>query len=98
MKLYATVTSERASKGQGGNHLDIDIFTTGPDKATHHVKVREDKQTGNILVDFCATYFGKTRVIARECIYIGTETKGERQKGEKCPHDLAKYCEICSTQ
>ena len=25
MKLYATVTSERASKGQGGKHLTIDI-------------------------------------------------------------------------
>ena len=27
MKLYATTTSERASKGQGGNkYLDIDIY------------------------------------------------------------------------
>lgn len=25
MKLYATVTSERASKGQGGEYLDIEI-------------------------------------------------------------------------
>lgn len=25
MKLYATTTSERASKGQGGNHLNISI-------------------------------------------------------------------------
>lgn len=80
MKLYATVTSERASKGQGGEWLDIDIFTTGPDKPTHHVRVHEDKQTGNIIVDFCATHFGKRRTIARECIYIGSETKGEQQK------------------
>ena len=26
MKLYATTTSERASKGQGGRHLDIEIM------------------------------------------------------------------------
>ncbi len=25
MKLYATITSERATKGQGGNHLEINI-------------------------------------------------------------------------
>lgn len=26
MKLYATITSERATKGQGGNFLDIEIM------------------------------------------------------------------------
>ena len=28
MKLYATTTSERASKGQGGEYLQIDIYNT----------------------------------------------------------------------
>lgn len=33
MKLYATVTSERASKGQGGNkYLDIDITVGDAEK------------------------------------------------------------------
>ena len=34
MKLYATVASERATKGQGGNeYLDIDIFVGSRDNS-----------------------------------------------------------------
>ncbi len=54
MKLYATVTSERASKGQGGNdYLDIDIFcgTTANSVTLARLTVRPSETGGYILVD-----------------------------------------------
>lgn len=90
MKLYATVTSERASKGQGGEYLDIEIknelkivFAT--------IKVRE--QAIEIWYD------GETNVTAfkdsrwnRE-IYDYQNKKGEKQKAERCT-----YCESLATK
>jgi len=76
MKLYATVTSERASKGQGGNKwLDIDVFTGSSDKSEHQIRisVREDA----ITIDGHAM---KGRI---ETILL----KGEKQKGEIVSRD-----------
>ena len=42
MKLYATVTSERASKGQGGKYLDIDIRDSKRN-LIFQIKVSENK-------------------------------------------------------
>ena len=39
MKLYATVTSERATKGQGGKQLDIEIQNE-QQRITHKINVR----------------------------------------------------------
>lgn len=47
MKLYATTTSERASKGQGGNkYLEIDVYDENQDRITSikcypEVKIQE---------------------------------------------------------
>lgn len=54
MKLYATVKSERASKGQGGNkQINLDIFID--DKKHPRFKMfitkREDESTDLVLVD-----------------------------------------------
>ena len=42
MKLYATITSERASKGQGGKELDIDIMRE-LGEVMGHIRVEIDK-------------------------------------------------------
>lgn len=85
MKLYATVTSERATKGQGGNdYLDI------------RLSVSNDRiEAGRIIVEPSGTgykvYFippaGITKAdgvtlseITAE--YIEIKKKGEKQKGE----------------
>ena len=68
MKLYATVTSERASKGQGGNDK-IEIEITGENKIP--------------LAFITVLPSGTIMVEEQEGGEVFLE-KGERQKGEKC--------------
>ncbi len=43
MKLYATVSSERATKGQGGNeYIIIDINVLDPVSPLYHVEITKD--------------------------------------------------------
>ncbi len=90
MKLYATVTSERATKGQGGEYLDIDIKNS--DKmVVATIKVRPDRLNGQSI-----TVWHDSRTDVRvhkdsawnrdiyETPYQQGKTKGEKQKGEKC--------------
>jgi len=69
MKLYATTSSERATKGQGGKYLDIKIM----DKHKHelwHIVVVAGAEANMMTV-----YKDKNNIF--EDI-----TKGKRQKGE----------------
>jgi hypothetical protein len=79
MKLYATITSERASASQGGKSLEINIKNEKRENAVH------------IVVD--TDMFGKVRVgvfyditKAHEPLtspdFLEEETKGNKQKGE----------------
>lgn len=72
MKLYATITSERASKGQGGNKfLNITIQRDAKKRIpTFFVGVYENE----LVVEDIRT--GKE--VFRETEYL----KGEKQKGE----------------
>lgn len=86
MKLYATVTSERASKGQGGNeYLYVKIQGAEPGVATlldmeivpdeyGHAHVR--KMIGSISL--------LRSIISAAHEQIEDKRKGERQKGERC--------------
>lgn len=69
MIFYAKIESERASKGQGGDYLNIEVYTTNKETPTHMLRVRNNRE-GNILIDFTAIFFQKERIIARECLYI----------------------------
>lgn len=76
MLLYATVTSERASKGQGGNkQLNIDILID--DKVHPRFKLfitrREDDSTDIVLVDMEKPF--------PNSVYEQT-LKGKKQKGD----------------
>lgn len=84
MKLYATVTSERASKGQGGKELSI-IVRNEKKHPCIALKVIMDitgRMRGNLYVDIVhATVESQGTFIQDADKY---KTKGKKQKGE-CP-------------
>lgn len=93
MKLYATVTSERASKGQGGNREVVINLKIDP-KARIEV--------GNLVMScendvYTIYYYPINQNCTDQEIKGGRvllyETKGEKQKGEKCPTCFAQYSE-----
>ena len=90
MKLYATTTSERASKGQGGEYIDIELkdsekicFAT--------IKVRADRQDGHSVTIW---HDGQTSTSTHKDSAWNKELsehrkqKGKKQKGEceNCNH------------
>jgi hypothetical protein len=87
MKLYATTTSERASKGQGGNNfLNIDIFVGSTKNSIPFASFRVEKgvspdtdKPAFILLE------NETGEIVR---WQEIEEKGEKQKGES----LCNFC------
>lgn len=93
MRLYATTTSERASKGQGGNqYLDIRIKDKdGQEFATFFISDMPDGIIIRYDIDDDVAYFEKE-----------PKTKGEKQKGEQCDgkHEDVKAiidCKSCSS-
>ena len=76
MKLYAMVSSERASKGQGGNE---------------YVRV-ELRQAKNTPVEYYIDYDSKGLLVMdstyNTLLEIG-ETKGNKQKGNQCKYGHA---------
>jgi lipopolysaccharide export LptBFGC system permease protein LptF len=93
MKLYATVTSERASKGQGGNkYLLNSINITSDTVPDYLVSVKNNEKDGQIVIRVSKRkLFTKEdyEVVYKDIIYTdysGVEgTKGEKQKAE-CGH------------
>lgn len=94
MKLYATVSSERASKGQGGNeYIDIDISGEKREYLARFVLMVNDDETS-----------GKKYLLTRDWACgngnIEVRNKGERQKGEcvecKATATLGDYCRECA--
>lgn len=63
MKLYAKVQSERATKGQGGEHLHIEI--TGEDKKTVIFEVNAKMIGDWYIIDGYAIHKDHTREIGR---------------------------------
>lgn len=87
MKLYATVTSERASKGQGGNkQLNIAIYID--DRENPHFRMfitrRDDESTDIVLTDMEKPFPNQV---------FTDKLKGKKQKGEMCytEHVKGKY-------
>jgi len=90
MKLYATVSSERATKGQGGNkHLEIIIMAqelegipTRQDLFRLSMEINDNKRLTAKIWDYSE---GDEMLLYPR--HISTPTKGEQQKGEKkCSH------------
>lgn len=79
MKLYATVTSERASKGQGGEWLDIVITVENPYTKERHtfrtINVRERKCSDS--TSYTVDNGGDEYI---DCVTFNKGQKGEKQK------------------
>ena len=87
MKLYATITSERASKGQGGNErLTIDIMNEEQKIIAYLHAIPTD---GKPVLGFFPSIKDVYVVTSHEEFRAITEQqrKGKKQKGE--------WCEIC---
>lgn len=83
MKLYATTTSERASKGQGGEYLDI-VITGAHQTELITLKIVPD---GN---SYRLTGWTHDDKYISLNINENMAKKGEKKKGEK-------ICEECKT-
>lgn len=86
MKLYATVTSERASKGQGGNNF-LDVALLVGDARTQRevvrlkTKVYQDKNGEDCFAVY-GTWHGATE--AEKILYTGYLLKDERVQCTNC--------------
>lgn len=83
MKLYATVTSERATKGQGGNDF-LEIIVTLNDKFNKYLSLFI-QQDGSIELSNSSGV-----MIYRNNAVEFTEAKGNKQKDETCEHGYGK--------
>lgn len=82
MKLYATTTSERATKGQGGNnHIKVDLFvgSTADSRQVATVTLVALSNGGYEL------FYWNKETDKTSCLQTG-EIKAKKQKGEmqKC--------------
>jgi len=83
MKLYATTTTERASKGQGGNeYLETVYNIIDKNTPSYRVRVMNDEKIGQIYFTVEHYFFGKWHEKMSDVIYINVPEKGEKQKGE----------------
>lgn len=90
MKLYATITSERATKGQGGNKLIEITLIIDPVKRKEVGRVimrygdkGEGEHEGYTIFYYPITSNCEEQKIKNGRILLYQE-KGEKQKGEKC--------------
>lgn len=92
MKLYATVTSERASKGQGGNeHLEIKV-KDGNQEIIFEMRI--------IPINTGFEAVGWYQSNGERYFQHFLQGKGERQKGEtltvvNCKAHNEEHCEHC---
>lgn len=93
MKLYATITSERATKGQGGKYLDIVVKDDNKQIAMIINVIPYDDSIGTGLkaIITLANHV-YARVIGEQVMDVVRESKGKKQKDEMCtdglPHRL----------
>lgn len=103
MKLYATLTSERATKAQGGNNfIDIKLNVGSASDSKHIATVRltrEESMKGYGLT--LRIHEGTNDTAGRSIFFADEQLKGNKQKGE-CEHikENGRYftgkCPICS--
>lgn len=87
MKLYATVESERASKGQGGEWIDINLKDErGITFATIEVRKEKGYFMPTLEIDSIGkvTEKGKKKTRTKYCTGCGACTMGEGWEDGKC--------------
>ncbi|MFH2062482.1 MAG: hypothetical protein ABIJ43_05855 [Candidatus Beckwithbacteria bacterium] len=90
MRLYATTTSERATKGQGGNQNILVVITAEINGNRQEIACMSVVSTDN--------YYAFAAVMPDNQHITQKVSKSEKQKGEKfeCFHD--KPCINCKTE
>lgn len=76
MKLYATVSSERATKGQGGKELDIEVKNEQKETV---FQIHVSENDGDFLISFKN---GERYAKYEDLWWIMDITKGEKKKSE----------------
>jgi hypothetical protein len=110
MKLYASVTSERATKGQGGEYVDIVIFDSER-KPLMKVSVKQNDRGYEYDETFYSTRLEKTKecngkhknvqaildcTACRNHPLLELETKGEKEKSKVCDYHGVLNCSRCN--
>lgn len=94
MKLYATITSERASKGQGGNKQVEILLQVDPKLRIQTgriiMKVEEDGYTIKYY-PICGASFRSTK--DKNVIVLLDTTRGKKQKDEYCTECMHPECQ-----
>ncbi len=93
MKLYATTTSERASKGQGGNEFIKAVFTVNKDEKNCFIVIMCSHDNGD--VSFAVNQ--RTDDGACEVYRNIYKQKGKSQKDETTKHGALCLCEKCKS-
>jgi hypothetical protein len=97
MKLYATTTSERATKGQGGQTLDIIIYN---EEKKPSIAIRVITLLGGKVYASINTDMRYGLIKSHEVGFLEEETKGNKQKGENCyncGNSLKDHPSICQS-
>lgn len=98
MKLYSTIKSERASKGQGGNDFVSGVFTCDENEVVK-VTIESHSETEWIVTIWEAIGGTSTAIYPKQA----TKEKGIKQKGEKihvCRETgaILKHCPECGRE
>lgn len=103
MKLYATVTSERASKGQGGNNRCDGSFTVermGESLEVVRVLVQRNEDNSYRIVVSLPHHQSTETVLEmneHNNLYSIEERVRDGQKGEKQKGERMEWCQVCET-
>ena len=92
MKLYATVTSERATKGQGGKDLMIEIYGEDREEVCR-IKVTRPPFIDYLVQVFPVAYPQKLMLEVKGHGYE-LKRKGNKQTGESRVNDLGQFTDI----
>jgi len=89
MKLYATVSSERATKGQGGNEYLDSVVSINKHEV---LKIQIDKHENG--THYALQVLERGYIVFEENYPI-EETKGKKQKGD-CDDCMSQTCLDCT--
>lgn len=102
MKLYATITSERATKGQGGNNfINYSLKIGNKENPIEVFTLQAKYENGSVKIGWW--YLPGGQIGKTELLFPNELKKGKRQKGEitSCPICKTKYdaigrCKCCN--
>lgn len=99
MKLYATIESERAKKGQGGKHLNIDILDENKNLIAF-ISVLAQSKRPTIKMYYNIELIDEPSVVGEylsQALIMSGELKGKSQKGDEHTPANCKInnCSIC---